>query len=170
MTGNDADNDHADGYLRYLSDQATDHAARSRQLFDTCTKYLFALNGGGIAIIMGIAGAASGKVRASEFITALSFFSIGLILMTISVYLTWRMSKLYAMRAMDARDKVSASSLAETGGVSHSKAVVDEWFAFTKQAGHDDSFQIAIVLLSFLAFLIGVIAAAASILEMPMVS
>ncbi len=43
-------------HLSFLQ-QAEDHAARSRQLYDSFVEYVYSLNAGGIAVVMGIAAA-----------------------------------------------------------------------------------------------------------------
>ena len=97
-------------HLSFLQQQAKDHAARSRQLYDSFVKYVYSLNAGGIAVVMGMAAATITRVAPGKFILSLILFSLGLIFVTVSVYLTWRTSKLHATEAMDLRDQPQASS------------------------------------------------------------
>ena len=92
-------------HLSFLQQQTEDLAARSRQLYDSFVKYVYSLNAGGIAVVMGIAAATIKPVDHGEFILSLILFSLGLIFVTVSVYLTWRVSKLYAIEAMGLRDE-----------------------------------------------------------------
>ena len=62
---------------------------------------------------MGIAAATIKPVDHGEFILSLILFSLGLIFVTVSVYLTWRVSKLYAIEAMDLRDEASSKVISE---------------------------------------------------------
>ena len=54
---------------------------------------------------MGIAAATIKRVDPGKFILSLILFSLGLIFVTVFVYLTWRVSKLYAIEAMGLRDE-----------------------------------------------------------------
>ena len=62
---------------------------------------------------MGIAAATIKRVDPGECILSLILFSLGLIFVTVSVYLTWRISKLYAIEAMDLRDEASSKVISE---------------------------------------------------------
>ena len=97
-------------HLSFLQQQAEGYAARSRHLYNSFVKYVYSLNAGGIAVVMGIAAATIKRVDPGECILSLILFSLGLIFVTVSVYLTCRISKLYAIEAMDLRDQPQARS------------------------------------------------------------
>ena len=63
--------------------------------------------------MMGIAAATIKRVDPGKFILSLILFSLGLIFETVFVYLTWRVSKLYAIEAMDLRDEASSKVISE---------------------------------------------------------
>ena len=100
-------------HLSSLSQRAVDYATRSRHLYDSFVKYVYSLNAGGIAVVMGIAAATIKRVDPGKFILSLILFSLGLIFVTVFVYLTWRVSKLYAIEAMDLRDEASSKVISE---------------------------------------------------------
>ena len=154
-------------HLSFLQQQAEDHAARSRQLYDSFVKYVYSLNAGGIAVVMGIAAATIKRVDPGEFILSLILFSLGLIFVTVSVYLTWRISKLYAIEAMDLRDKASSKVISEEKQPEGDLEEVETWFNFVSKHGHQDRRQLALVILSFVSFFAGLVFATINLVEIP---
>ena len=116
---------------------------------------------------MGIAAATIKPVDHGEFILSLILFSLGLIFVTVSVYLTWRISKLYAIEAMDLRDKASSKVISEEKQPEGDLEEVETWFNFVSKHGHQDIRQLALVILSFVSFFAGLVFATINLVEIP---
>ena len=116
---------------------------------------------------MGIAAATIKPVDPGKFILSLILFSLGLIFVSVSVYLTWRISKLYAIEAMDLRDKASSKVISEEKQPEGDLEEVETWFNFVGKHGHQDRRQLALVILSFVSFFAGLVFATIDLVEIP---